>query len=156
MKLRFSLRMLLIGTVAVAATAAFIALRSRPGRVAEQFQAAIKRGDKDAAAGMIYGMDIGQTLGLVRANSWEFISFEFSKQTLGEWLRGECLGRLVVESDISSESEDTYWSADETSQCDLVITSRGVQIVKFTQEQAIAGVPLPPYGTDNSNSSANE
>jgi hypothetical protein len=148
--------MLLIGIVAVAAAAAFVALRMQPVRIAEQFQAAIKQGEKDAVAAMVYGADMKQMLGLVKANSWEFVSFEYSKPSLAEWLRGECLGKLVIESDISSESEDTYWSADETSQCDLVITSRGVQIVKFTQDQAIAGVPLPPYETDNSNPSAND
>jgi hypothetical protein len=156
MKLRFSLRMLLVCTVAVAAVAAFVALRMQPVRVAEQFQAAIQRSDKEAAAAMVYGADMRQTLGLDKANSWEFVSFDFSRPSWTEWLQGECLGKLVVEADISSESEDAYWSANETSQCDLAITSRGVQIVKFTQEQAIAGVPLPPYDTDNSDPSAND
>lgn len=156
MKVRFSLRMLLACTAVMAAVAAFAALRMQPVRIAEQFQAAIQRGDKEAAAAMVYGSDMRQTLGLDKANSWEFVSFDFSRQSWAEWLQGECLGELVVEADVSSETEDTYWSADETSRCDIAINSRGVQIVKFTQEQAIAGVPLPPYENDNSDSSAND
>lgn len=159
MKLRFSLRMLLIGTVVVAA-AAFVALRSRPSRVAEKFQAAARQGDWSAATAMIDGAGVEQTLDQPyqsKADSWKIESFEFSPQSPGQWLRGECVGKLVVTSHSSGESNDAVWSSYETSQCDVTVTAQGVRILKFTKGlPAVVGAPKPLYDTDYSIQSANE
>jgi len=151
MKLRFSLRMLLVCTVAVAALAAFVALRMQPARVASQFQAAVQRGDWEAATAMIVGNDLKLTLDQPKANSWKIESFEFSPQSSDQWLRGECLGKLVVTLHSSGESEDAVWSTSLTTQCDVVITTRGVQIMSFFKEEpVVAGAPKPPYESDAS------
>jgi hypothetical protein len=142
MKLRFSLRTLLLCTIAAAAAAAFVALRLQPARVAQEFQAAVRQGDWNAAVAMMGTVDIKRKLGPPDAHTWELKSFEFRPQSAAQWLRGECRGELAVTSRSSSESNDAYWSVIETSHCDIAITARGVQIVSFTKEEPlVAGVP---------------
>lgn len=161
MKLRVSLRMLLVCTVAVAAAAAFVALRSRPVRIAEQFQAAIQRGDKDAVAAMIRGPGIEQTLEQKGTDkepvSWKFISCEADEQSTSQWLRGVCLGRFVVEFHFIHEGDDSVLSAYQESQYDVSVTTSGVHIVDFTQQDpACLIIPNPPYESDVPDQPANE
>jgi hypothetical protein len=161
MKLRFSLRMLLVCTVAVAAVAAFVALRSRPIRVAKQFQSAIQRGDKDAVAAMIQGPGIEQTLKQKGSDkepvSWKFISCEADEQSTSQWLRGVCAGRFVVEFHFIHEGDDSVLSAYQESQYDVSVTTNGVQIVDFTQQDpACLIIPIPPYESEVPDQPANE
>ncbi|MBA3480981.1 MAG: hypothetical protein H0T51_04105 [Pirellulales bacterium] len=150
MRIRFSLRTLLIGTIAVAAIAAFVALRQKPAHIAAQFQDTIQRGESSVAAAMIYGANILQTLDLSQADSWELESFDFNSQSFSQWLQGKCKGRLVVTSHSSSESHDAIWSVIQTSHCDVAVSARGVRILQFTKEEpAVMGIPKnAPYETD--------
>lgn len=157
MKLRFSLRMLLICTIAAAAVAAFVALRMQPVRVAKRFQDAARQNDWSAAAVMIAGDDLNLTLDRPKTDSWKIESFEFNPQSSNQWLRGECLGKLVVTSHSSGESEDAVWSSYQTSHCDVAVTARGVRILTFTKDlPTVAGAPKPPYETDGPAQPAND
>jgi hypothetical protein len=145
MKLRFSLRMLLLGTVVVAAGAAFIALRMQPARVAVKLQVAVRRNDQNAVSAMLHGDGIEQTLNQKSAFlkdplSWKFISCDISEQSTDQWLRGVCAGRFIAEFYFKSENEEGGVSAYQTCYYDVAISNRGVEIVKFSHEDPLVAV----------------
>jgi hypothetical protein len=145
LKLRYSLRFLLIIATTAVALAAFWAVRSRPSRFAAQLQEAIRSGNQDAAA-LLRDVNIPEALGIKPFESWEIESIEFRQQSFTQWLSGECLGKLVVSSRGTSDDGDVTWFASQEFECDVAVSSAGLQIRSVVKgEPALAGAPKPPY-----------
>jgi hypothetical protein len=155
MKLRFSVRLLLIGTLVVALAAAFVTLRMQPARIAKQFQKAIERNDKDAVAEMITGPGIVETLNqqpvfFKHPQSWKFLSCEVGEQTSRDWLQGVRKASFVVEFNFRSEGSHSVASGLQECRYDVVISRTGAKIVDFTQhEAAVAVSSLDPNDPDD-------
>lgn len=154
MKLRFSLRMLLVATIVAAAAAAFVALRMQPAKMAAKLQDAVRRKHRESVAALLQGPGIEQTLTEkgehVGPESWEFISCEVDEQSVSQWLQGECSGRFIVEFHFRSEGNDSIFSAYQESQYEVSASASGVQIVNFSQQQPLTAVipKLPEESND--------
>ena len=137
--------MLLIGTVVVAASAAFIALRMQPAKVAAKLQEAIRRNDQSAVSALLHGAGIEQTLNQKSAFlrdplSWKFISCDIREQSTDQWLQGVCTGQFIAEFYFKDEDKEGGVSAYQTRYYDVAISNRGVEIVKFSHDDPLVAV----------------
>ena len=161
MKQRLSLRTLLIGPIALLVGAAFVWLRSQPPQVAAKLQRAIQRNDQSAVEALIDGAGIEQTLRqeshLKDPQSWEFVSCDVSEQSTDQWLRGICVGQFVVEFYFKYENAEGGSSAYQTCYYDVAISSRGVEIVKFSHDEpAVAVWDNSMFPADDATTSEND
>jgi len=94
MKLRFSLRTMLILT---ACAALFCWWRDQPRRIANQFVAAVENGQYDVADSFFSDGTHPFMVRVIEGDDRNRIDAKRQVQTPGEWLRGDCLVEVRVE-----------------------------------------------------------
>jgi hypothetical protein len=152
MRLRFSLRSILLLVVsAVAAFAFFCYLRKQPAKIARQFQIAVQEQDTATIDKLLPPNElktaIAASIAMLKNDPWKLQSIDFEPQTTSQWLRGVCAGRLVIHAQGSSIDGDTLWSASQTGNCEVEASARGILLIAIEcEDPATAGAPAPPYG----------
>jgi hypothetical protein len=153
MKLRFSLRSILLLVVpAVAAFAFLYCLRQQPAEIARNFQIAVQKQDAPTIDKLLPPNELKTAIAASNAtlkkDRWELKSVTFEPQNTSQWLRGVCAGKLAIYTlGGSSVDGDTIWSASEEGTCDVEATASGIRLIAFESEGvAVGGAPAPPYG----------